>query len=94
MRFSNIQDDPLNYNFNTILEELENYFTVYVHRYPFIAYINTDQLTLTLNVEYCLTIRGDEVTYERNGNRQLTFLKKENNLINLRGFVLWDLNYL
>lgn len=31
------------------------------------------------NVEYCLTIRGDEVTYERDGNRQLTFLKKENN---------------
>lgn len=51
MRFSNIQDDPLNYNFNTILEELENYFTVYVHRYPFIAYINTDQLTLTLHEE-------------------------------------------
>lgn len=51
MRFSDIQDDPLNYNFNTILEELENYFTVYVHRYPFIAYINTDQLTLTLHEE-------------------------------------------
>ena len=51
MRFSDIQDNPLNYNLNTILEELENYFTVYVHRYPFISYINTDQLTLTLHEE-------------------------------------------
>lgn len=46
MRFSDIQDNPLKYNLNALLKELKNYFTVYVHRYPFISYIDNDQLTL------------------------------------------------
>lgn len=51
MRFSDIQDNPLKYNLNALLKELKNYFTVYVHRYPFISYIDNDQLTLTLHNE-------------------------------------------
>ena len=53
MRFSDIQDNPLKYNLNALLKELKNYFTVYVHRYPFISYIDNDQLTLTYTMKRC-----------------------------------------
>lgn len=81
MRFSDIQDNPLKYNLNALLKELKNYFTVYVHRYPFISYIDNDQLTLTLHNEtlsptdVVVQFRDDPILHKEYRNSEMTLPK-------------------
>ena len=49
MRFSDIQDDPLNYNSHLLIEKLEKYFTVYPRDYKFIDYLKTNDISITTN---------------------------------------------
>lgn len=47
MRFSDIQDDPLDYDIHPLIEKLEKYFIVYPRDYKFINYLKTNNISVT-----------------------------------------------
>ncbi|RKV65685.1 MAG: hypothetical protein D8H99_68370 [Streptococcus sp.] len=46
MRFSDIQDEPLDYDIHLLIEKLEKYFTVYPRDYKFINYLKTNNISI------------------------------------------------
>ena len=51
MRFSDIQENPLNYNPDALFDKLKNYFTVDVSQYKFIDYLKTNNLIVETSTE-------------------------------------------
>lgn len=51
MRFSDIQDDPLDYDYDVLFNKIKNYFTVDVSDYKFINYLKTNNLIVTTSIE-------------------------------------------
>ena len=51
MRFSDIQDNPLNYDYDVLFDKLKNYFTVDVSDYKFVNYLKTNNLIITTSTE-------------------------------------------
>lgn len=51
MRFSQIQDNPLDYDYDVLFDKLKNYFTVDVSQYKFIDYLKTNNLIVTTSIE-------------------------------------------
>lgn len=48
MRFSDIQENPLNYNTNQLIEKLKNHFTISINECPFIDQLPTNRITVQL----------------------------------------------
>ena len=48
MRFSDIQENPLNYNTNQLIEKLKNHFTISINNCPFINQLPTNRITVQL----------------------------------------------
>lgn len=48
MRFSDIQENPLNYNTSQLIEKLKNYFTISINDCPFIDQLPTNRITVQL----------------------------------------------
>lgn len=51
MRFSDIQNDPLDYDYGVLCDKLKNYFTVDVSDYKFINYLKTNKVIVTTSTE-------------------------------------------
>ena len=48
MRFSDIQENPLNYNTNQLIEKLKNHFAISINDCPFIDQLPTNRITVQL----------------------------------------------
>ena len=51
MRFSDIQDNPLDYDYDVLFNKIKNYFTVDVSDYKFVNYLKTNNLIVTASTE-------------------------------------------
>lgn len=51
MRFSDIQNDPLDYDYGVLCDKLKNYFTVDISNYKFVDYLKTNNLIVTTSNE-------------------------------------------
>lgn len=51
MRFSDIQDNPLDYDYGVLCDKLKSYFTVDVSNYKFVDYLKTNNLIVTTSTE-------------------------------------------
>lgn len=51
MRFSDIQDNPLDYDYDVLFDKLKNYFTISINNYKFVDYLQTNNLTVMTHNE-------------------------------------------
>ena len=51
MRFSDIQDNPLNYDADVLFDKLKNYFTIDISDYKFVDHLKTNNLIVTTSIE-------------------------------------------
>lgn len=51
MKFSDIQDNPLDYDYDVLFDKLKNYFTVDVSDYKFVDHLKTNNLIVTTSTE-------------------------------------------
>ena len=51
MRFSQIQDNPLDYDSEILFDKLKNYLTVDISDYKFVDYLKTNNLIVTTSIE-------------------------------------------
>ena len=71
MRFSDIQENPLNYNTNQLIEKLKNHFTISINNCPFIDQLPTNRITVQLTnatlkpniLVYIVTENGSKKAY-------------------------------
>lgn len=65
MRFSDIQENPLNYNTNQLIEKLKNHFTIPINDCPFIDQLPTNRITVQLTNA---TLKPNVLVYIANEN--------------------------
>lgn len=87
MRFSDIQDNPLNYNTNELIEKLKNHFTISINDCPFIDQLPTNRITVQLADA---TLKPNVLVYIANENGFKKAYVAEQQIRTLYNATIWN----
>ena len=87
MRFSDIQDNPLNYNTNQLIEKLKNHFTIPINDCPFIDQLPTNRITVQLTNA---TLKPNVLVYIANENGFKKTYVAEQQIRTLYNATIWN----
>lgn len=61
MRFSEIKNNPLDYNKQTVIDKLKEYFTIKLTDNCFDNYLNVNQINITLDLQPISSFPFDQI---------------------------------